>query len=226
MILLKLIMLYFKDRNEAGKTLASQLGQYKGQKNALIALSDGAVMVAKSIAEEIPAVITLLVTEAIAPPGEDIPVGYIDQDGAFVENKLLTSEELRGFTEEYRTLIEQQKLEKLHRMIALAGGKNIFPQDKLHDYNIMMVADGFSSGPLIDSLVDLLKPIRIKNFVIAVPVACVTTVERINRYSDDVHALGIADFYKGPDHYFEDNTIPPHEEILKIVEDSIARWQF
>lgn len=219
-------MLYFKNRQEAGKVLAGQLSKYKGQKNALVALSDGAVIVAEEIAKQVPSLITLLVTEAIAPPGEDTPVGYIDQDGTFVENKLLTSEQLHEFTDEYRTMIEQQKLEKLHKMIALAGGKNIFPHEKLHDYNIIMVADGFSSGPLIDSLVDLLKPIRIRNFVIAVPVACVTTVERINRYSEDVQVLGVADFYKGADHYFEENQLPSHDEILKIIETNISNWQF
>lgn len=219
-------MMYFKNRKEAGKVLANQLSQYKGQKNAIVALGDGAVVVAQAIAEEVPAVITMLVTEAIVPPGEDVPVGYIDQDGTFVPNKLLNESELKEFTDEYRSLIEQQKLEGLHKMIALTSGKDIFPHSKLHGYNIMMVADGFSSGPLLDSIVELLKPIKINKFVISVPIACATTADRINRYSDDVHTLGVADFYLGANHYYEDNAIPSHEEIVDIVANSIANWQF
>jgi predicted phosphoribosyltransferase len=219
-------MLFFKNRYEAGKTLGGELAKYQGQKNAFIALGDGSIPVCKAILETVPGVLTMLITEAIVPPGEDFPVGYIDQDGAFVPNKLLSESEREYYEAEYRNYIEGEKLEKLHMTTALSGGTDIFPHAKLHDYNIIMVSDGFSSGPLLDSLVDLLKPIRIKNFSIAVPVACVTTVDRMHEYSQDVHALGIADFYMGPNHYFQDNTLPEHKDALNDVATSIANWQF
>lgn len=219
-------MLFFKNRTQAGELLAKELEKYKGEKNAIIALGDGSVSVAEAITKSVPAIITMLVTEAIALPGETDPIGYIDQDRTFVPNKLMNPGQLQDFMDEYRTYIEQQKMEKFSMITALAGGDDVFPHSKLHGYNIIMVSDGFSSGPLLDSIVDLLKPIRINKFIVAVPVACITTMDRINHVADEVDCLGVAEFYMGVNHYYEDNTLPEHKAVIKTVTSSITNWTY
>jgi putative phosphoribosyl transferase len=221
-------MLYYKNRREAGKILAEQLSVDKNPKTALIALGDGAIPVCLAITEKVPAVITMLITQAIALPGEkEMPIGFVDGEGTFVPNKLMSDIERQEYESEYFSYIEQEKREKLHQSIALSAGHDIFPHSKLHGYDIVMVSDSFNCGPLVDSIIDLLKPIRINKFPIAVPVVCGTTVERINRYSDNVQVLGVADNYLGASHYFEDaSDVPSHEDAIKIIEKSIATWQF
>ncbi len=218
-------MLYFKNRVEAGNELAKKLEKYKGQKNAIVALGDGSVMVAAPIIKEVPALITMLVTEAVALPGESDPVGYVDQNGVFVPNKRLTQSQQEGFNSEYRSYIEQQKFQKFRTMNALYGGSEFFPVSELHDHNIIMVSDGFSSGPLLESLVELLKPIRLKNFIVATPVACVTTMQAIKEHADDVFCLNVAQFYMGVNHYYADNTLPEHQKVLSFLKTSLEDFR-
>jgi predicted phosphoribosyltransferase len=76
--------MYFQSRVEAGQLLAKQIVQkYKGKNCAVIALSDGGVMVGAQIALELKCVLTLLLTETINLPREPDAVAGITQDGAF-----------------------------------------------------------------------------------------------------------------------------------------------
>lgn len=217
--------MYYKNRADAGGLLAAKLIKYKGQKNTIIAVNDGSVVVAAPIAKELECPITLLTTQAIALPGETNPVGYINQNGDFVFNKLLSEGQRDAFMSEYRTYIEQQKLEKLHQMHALVSGKgSIFEPKQLHGSNIILVSDGLSSGPLLDSLIDYLKPIRIQKLIIALPVACITTVDRLHMYADELDVLGVAEYFMGTDHYYEDNYIPDSQRISQALDTIAEQW--
>jgi len=216
--------MYFKNRIQAGEQLATRLLPHKGQKNVVIAVNDGSVLVGGPIAKQLSSVLTLLLTEAITVPGEAQPIGYINQEGEFVPNKLLSQGQQDAYTQEYRNHIEQEKQQKFHAINALISGEGFLPHDKLRDSNIILVSDGLSSGPLLDSIVDFLKPIRIQKLIIALPIACITTVDRIHMYADEIQCLGVAEYFMGTNHYYEDNAIPPHKKIVDTISTIVQSW--
>lgn len=217
--------MYYKNRAEAGALLAEKLKKYKGQKNVIIAVNEGSVVVAAPIAKALECPITLMTTKAIALPGETNPVGYINQNGDFVFNKLLSEGQRNEFTSEYHTYIEQQKTEKLHQMNALVSGRgSIFEPNQLHGSNIMLVSDGLSSGPLLDSLIEYLKPIRINQLIVALPIACITTVDRLHMYADNLVVLDVAEFFMGTNHYYEDNKLPDTQTVSNALDVIARQW--
>lgn len=217
--------MYYKNRAEAGKKLAEKLAKYSSEKTIIIAINDGAVVVSAPIAKQLRCGIAVLTTRAIALPGEDQPVGYINQSGDFVYNKLLSEGQRDEIVGEYRTFLEQEKTEQLRTMNALVGGEDvIFDHNKLHGFNIILVSDGLSSGPLLDSITEYLKPVRVNKLIIALPIACITTVDRLHMYADELCVLGVAKYFLGTDHYYEDNTIPNHETIMNAVSAISSEW--
>src|SRR4051794_35524236 len=98
--------MYFSDRVAAGKQLATELVSYQGTPCAVIALSDGAVVVGAQIAGMLRCPLTLLLIEPIDIPGEHEPVAVINQDGIFTYNHLYSSGEIEEFDMEYHHYIE------------------------------------------------------------------------------------------------------------------------
>ena len=105
--------MYFTNRVDAGKQMAEQLLKYKEDNCTLVALSDGAVVVALQIANKLECPITMLLTEPIEAPGETQAVASIDQAGGYSHNSSYSAGQHQELDMEYHHLFEQKKMEKI-----------------------------------------------------------------------------------------------------------------
>lgn len=218
--------MYFKSRVEAGKKLAAEFDdKYGGSNTAIIALSDGGVVVGLQIATVLRCPLTLLLIEPIDIPGEHDPVAVINQDGIFTYNHMYSTGQLEDFDMEYHHYIEELKLEKLHDIHHLLGKGGLIHKDLLRQKNIILVSDGMSSGFSLEAAVDYLKPIKVKRMIVATPFASVTAVDRMHILTDEIHCLSVMDNYIGTNHYYKDNQMPSHEKIIKVIENIISHWK-
>src|SRR5882762_8821750 len=114
--------MYFKSRVQAGKQLAEQLvPKYRYENCAVVALSDGGVVVGAQIAAALHCVLMLLLMEPIKLPGEIDPIAVINQDGGFTYNNMYSTGQLEEFNMEYYHYIEDLKVEKLGQLHRLLG---------------------------------------------------------------------------------------------------------
>lgn len=218
--------MYFESRTAAGKTLAEELAvKYEHQPCAVVALSDGGVMVGAQIALRLHAILGMLLTEPINLPREDDPVAGISENGSFAYNNMYAPGEIEEFISEYRSYIEEQKFNKMSEMHRLLGGSGIIRPDLLEDKNIILVSDGLSSGFSLDVAMEFLKPISIKKLVVATPFASVPAVDRMHILADDIYCLNVLEDYISTDHYYEKNDTPRHEIIIKTLEEIMLHWQ-
>jgi len=216
--------MYFTNRVVAGKQLAAELIKYQDKPCAVIALSDGAVVVGAQIAGMLKCPLTLLLIEPIDIPGEHEPVAVINQDGIFTYNHMYSTGELEDFDMEYHHYIEDLKLNKLHDMHHLLGKTGLIRKDLLEGRTIILVSDGMSSGFSLEAAVDYLKTAKAKHIVAATPLASVAAVDRMHILADEIHCLSVIENYIGTNHYYEDNAIPSHTTILKTIENIVAHW--
>src|ERR671937_1365806 len=108
----------FRDRTEAGKLLAAQLGGYTGRADVLVlALPRGGVPVAYEVARALSAPLDVYVVRKLGVPGhEELAMGAIASGGARVLN-----DEVVGYLQIPARLIdavaaeEQQELERRER---------------------------------------------------------------------------------------------------------------
>lgn len=218
--------MYFESRTQAGQILAQQLFEkYRYENCAVVALSDGAVLVGEQIATALHSVLTLLLIEDIEVPGESVSFGGVSQTGSFTYNGAFSSGEVEEYASEFHGYLDEQKREKFQKINRLLGDGGIISSDLLRDHTVILVSDGIDNGAAIDVALDFLKPIRINKLVVATPVATIPAVDKLHIIADELHILDVKENFMGTDHYYTDNTIPEHEETIAKINQIVLNWQ-
>jgi predicted phosphoribosyltransferase len=218
--------MYFKSRVEAGKKLSEQIvKKYQGQQCAVVALSDGGVMVGSQIAVQLKCVLTMLLSEPIVLPREPDAIAGINQDGSFSYNSAYSPGELEDLIGEYHSLIEQEKMQQMQNMQRLLGHGGLIRKDLLRNHTVILVADGLSNGFSLDIAAEFLKPIKIKKLIVATPLASVKAVDRMHILADEIFCLSVVEDYINTDHYYDTQDIPSHDKIVKTIEQIVSHWR-
>lgn len=218
--------MYFESRIDAGNRLALSLyDRYRYESCVVVALSDGAVLVGEQIASALHCVLTLLLVEDIPVPGESISFGGVSQNGNFTYNGDFSPGEIDEYTSEFHGYLEEKKREAFQKINRLVGDGGLIDHDMLRDHTIILVADGLTTGASLDAAVDFLKPIRIKRLVIAAPVASIQAVDKLHILADELHILDVKQNYIETNHYYNDNSIPSHEETIAKISRIILNWR-
>lgn len=218
--------MYFESRGQAGQLLAQQLvNTYRYENCAVVALSDGAVLVGEQIAASLHCILTMLLIEDIEVPGESVSFGGVSQNGDFTYNSDFSSGEVNEYTSEFHGYLDEQKREKFQHINRLLGDGGIISNDMLRDHVIILVADGVSDGASIDVAMDFLKPIRTEKIVIVTPLATVPAVDKLHMVADELHILDVKENFLGTDHYYTDNQIPSHEDTIAKINQIVLNWR-
>lgn len=199
--------------------------KYRYENCAVVALSDGAVLVAAQIAAQLHCVMMMLLTEQIKLPGEHDPMASIDQSGIFTYNGMYSTGQLEEFTTEYHHYIEQAKREKLHEMNRLLGSGGIIDADLLRYHNVILVSDGLQNGMSLDAAAAFLKPYKLEKLIVATPLASVPAVDRMHLLADDICCLSVVENFMDINHYYDDNAMPSHEQIVETIKNIVIQWQ-
>ena len=215
---------YFKNRAEAGRLLADKLADYSPQNCAVVALSEGGVIVGAQIAMKLHASLYILLTDKITLPGESTSLAAISSSGSYTENNFFSVGQLEEFNNEYRGQIEQQKMESFHKLNRLMGKDGEINPEYLKRHVIILVSDGLNSGFSLDIAADFLKPIAAKQLIVATPMANVAAVDRMHLLTDKIYCLNVLPDYLNTNHYYEDNTIPDQKGLMQIIRDEPLTW--
>jgi putative phosphoribosyl transferase len=217
--------MYFTNRSEAGMRLAAELMQYRYENCVVVALNDGAVLVGEQIAARLHCALTMLLMEDIEVPGEQTLFGTVNQDGGFVYNGMFSAGEIEDYYSEFHGYLEDQKREKFQRINRLLGDGGILDESLFKDHVVILVSDGLANGTSLDAAAQFFKHIRLARFVVTVPVASVPAVDRMHVIADELHVLSVTENYLETNHYYEDNTIPSHQETIDRINQVVLNWQ-
>lgn len=218
--------MYFESRGEAGQKLAAELlEKYRYENCAIVALSDGAVLVGEQIAVQLHCILTMLLIEDIQVPGESVSFGGVSSNGGFTYNGMFSAGEVEEYTSEFHGYLEEQKREAFQKINRLLGDGGLIDNEMLRDHVVILVADGLDNGASLDVAVDFLKPIRISKLVVVAPVASVQAVDKLHTVADELHVLDVKENYLGTNHYYTNNTIPSHEETVAKINKIVLNWR-
>lgn len=217
--------MYFSSRLEAGYKLAQELLQtYRYENTVTVALSDGAVPVGQQIASALHTPITLMLSENIEVPGEDVSFGTMNQSGRFTYNGMFSAGEIEEYYSEFHGYLEDQKREKMGQINQLLGAGGIVDASMLREHNVILVSDGLANGASLDAAADFLKPLNIQNLVIASPIASVEAVDRAHIVGNELHILAVTDNFLDTNHYYDVNDVPSHEATIATLNEIILNW--
>ncbi len=217
--------MYFESRGQAGVMLAGLLEEkYRYENCAVVALSDGGVLVGEQIAFRLHCVLNLLLTEDIEVPGESLSFGAVSQSGNFTYNSSFSSGEITEYTSEFHGYLDEQKREAFQKINRLIGDGGTIDQDLLRDHVIILASDGLDGGASLDVALEFLKPLRYKKLVVAAPVAAIPAVDKVHIQADEVHILDVKENFIAIDHYYTNNDIPDHEETIDRISQIVMKW--
>lgn len=218
--------MYFESRSHAGKLLAERLVEsYRYEDCAVVALSDGAVLVGEEIATSLHCILTMLLVEDIEIPGEGMSFGGVSQSGGFTYNGMFSAGQVEEYTSEFHGYLDEKKREAFQKINRLLGDGGMISYDMLRDRVIILVADGIDNGASIDVAMDFLKPIRTQKVIIATPTATVPAVDKLHLAADELHILDVKQNFMGVDHYYEVNDIPSHEDTIAKINQIVLNWK-
>ncbi|MBP6038405.1 MAG: hypothetical protein KA604_03670 [Candidatus Saccharimonas sp.] len=218
--------MYFENRSQAGQLLAEQLfGLYRYHDCAVVALSDGGVLVGEQIAARLHCILTMLVTENIEIPGESMSFGAVSQAGNFTYNSQFSSGEIDEYVSEFHGYLDDQKRQAFSRINQLIGDGGMIDTAMLRERVVILVSDGFNDGAILSVALDFLKPIHIKKMVVVAPVASIPAVDQLHVVADELHILDVKENFMGTNHYYTDNTIPTHDETVAKINQVILNWR-
>lgn len=217
--------MYFEDRTHAAQILADQLMNYRYEDCAVVALSDGGVVVGEWIAAKLHSVLTMLLVEDIQVPGESVSFGGVSQTGDFTYNSDFSTGEIEEYTSEFHGYLDEQKREAFQRINRLLGDGGLIDRDLLRDRVVILVNDGFADTGVMDVALNFLKPIRIKRLIIAAPVASIAAVDRLHMSADELHILDVKANYLDTNHYYSHNEIPSHQDTVDKINKIILNWR-
>lgn len=217
--------MYFKDRAEAGLKLAAELGNYRYENTAVLALSEGGVLVGEQIAKALHCTLSLLLTEPIKLPdlGNET-VGVVDQSGAFTYNQMVPLGTIEQIKSEMHSVLEEQKMQKFYELTKILSHHGLIDKHSFYGHNVILVDDGLKNGMALDAAVNFLKPIKVSKMIGATPFATVKAVDRLHMSCDEIHVINVIDGNFEIDHYYEDNHIGDTQVIIDSINQVVRSW--
>lgn len=218
--------MYFDNRAQAGQLLATQLiEKYRYENCAVVALSNGGVLVGEQIAAQLHCPLMMLVTEDIDVPGENSVFGSVSENGNFTYNDAFSTGEIDEYTTEFHGYLDDKKREAFSRINRLVGDGGVIDERLLQDRMVILVSDGFENTSSIGVAVDYLKPMRIHRLIIAAPISTVGVVDALHVTADELHILDVKANFLGVDHYYTDNTVPSQTEAIAKINQIVLNWR-
>lgn len=218
--------MYFESRVQAADIIANRLAErFTGENSAVVALSEGGVLVGAQIAHRLNCVLMYVLHENIEIPGENLDIGSVDENSGFTHNGELARMEVYEYTSEFHGYIEEQKRKAASSLNREISRSNIWKPEVLEYKNIILVNDGIKDNMAVDVALNLLKPINTKSVIICTPVADVKTVDHLHVVADELVILDIKSNFLDTDHYYGDNTKPSIKEAIDYVGKIIANWR-
>jgi predicted phosphoribosyltransferase len=218
-------MRYFESRQAAGKLIADELDKYDSENCVVVSLSEGGVVIGIEIAKRLHTSLFLLVMEDVELPGELQPIATMSTAGTFTFNNEYSTGELEELNADYRSVIEEKRMLAFQKLNRIGGEESNIPKELLKNHTVIIVSDGFKNGLSLDVAADFLKPIKTKKIILATPVASVTAVDKMHLIGDEICCLSVVESYITTEHYYQDNKLPDHEDIVETMNNIILHWK-
>ncbi|GAA1254167.1 hypothetical protein GCM10009609_16900 [Pseudonocardia aurantiaca] len=174
----------FRDRRDAGRTLASLLEHYRGRDDVVVlGLPRGGVPPAYEVAKELGAPLDVFVVRKLGAPGqEELAMGALASGGVLVVNDDVVR--ARRITPEViQQAAEHEGRELLRREQAYRGGR---PMPDLTGKIVILVDDGIATGSSMRAAIAALRRHHPARIVVAVPAAPESTCQELAALVDEV----------------------------------------
>lgn len=211
-------VLPYRNRSEAGRLLAAELGRYKSGRDVLVlGLARGGLPVASEVANALDAPLDVLVVRKLgAPMQPELAIGALAADGARVLNREIIGElGLSAYSVDLITRREQAEVER--RESVYRSGR---PPLDLKDRIVILIDDGLATGSTMLAAVRFAKKRSPQKVVLAVPVASIQALEMLRPEVDECVCLATPDWFHAVGAWYRDFQQVTDAEVKTLLDQS------
>ncbi len=204
----------FADRREAGRKLAAELLEYKGEDTVVVAIPRGGVVVADEVAKQLESPLDLIIPRKIGAPGNpELAIGAMAGAG-----RVIINEQLKyglGVSERYLDEeIERQSKEIERRRRMYFGDK---PPTSFKDKVVVLIDDGLATGYTATAAVSAIREERPREIILAVPVAPRDTCQALAKKVDRMICLSAPEMFYAVGQFYQDFSQTTDAEVIEIL---------
>ncbi|MFZ0930101.1 MAG: phosphoribosyltransferase [Syntrophobacteraceae bacterium] len=214
-------MKLFRDRNEAGRTLARELMRYAGRDDVIVlALPRGGVPVAFEVARALNAPMDVFLVRKLGLPGrEELAMGAVASGGVRVLNEdVVRWYQISQSTIDSVAQREQAELER--REHAYRGGR---PMPELSNKRVILVDDGLATGTTMRAAITALQSYKPARIIIAVPTGPPDTCREFQGEVDAAICLTTPEPFWAIGAWYEDFRQTTDEEVRSLLDQAAAK---
>ena len=206
----------FRNRDDAGRQLATALEQYTGRPDVIVlALPRGGVPVAFEVARALQAPLDIFVVRKLGVPGhEELAMGAIASGGARVLNEEVVGR--LGISDEAIDRVAAAQAEEVVRREKAYRGDR--PQPQLAGRVVFLVDDGLATGATMRAAVEAVRQHDPARVVVAVPTAAAETCDALRPLVDEVVCLVTPEPFLAVGFWYDDFSQTTDDEVRALLE--------
>lgn len=205
----------FRDREDAGRQLAAQLGEYRDDRDAIVlGIPRGGVVVAAQVARELALPLDIAVAAKVGAPGNpEYAIGAVAPDGE------VTANPASGFSADEVKKQAGAAHEKVRRYLsALREGR---PPLDVAGRTVLLVDDGLATGLTARAAVAWLKRQDAEKVVVAVPVAAPSSLDTMIGLADKVVAVEVPYGFSAVGQFYQRFGQTTDDEVKAILSHAV-----
>lgn len=207
-------MVYFSDRKDAGKQLASALTDFSFKEGMVLAIPRGGVVVGYEIASALNFKLDVIVPRKIGAPGNpELAIGAVTEDGTMIlDDSLIT---YLGVSNEYiYQESERQKQEIQRRQNFYRQGVS---EPEIKDKNVIVVDDGIATGSTMKAALASVRNKGAATLTVAIPVGPPSTIKELKHQADNIVCLYTPEYFQAIGQFYSDFSQTNDEEVIELL---------
>lgn len=214
---------YYKSRIEAGSKAVQAFAQFKGQPLTILSLGTDALTIGAQLSQALVCPLQLFVTSTVTIPG-DLTLGSINTEGGFSYGSEISRGEGDYLYQEFHGYIDDAKRTAFSTINRELGNSIVIRKDLLKNRSIIVVSDCLTDTSALDGFIEYLKSVRYNKLYICAPIVKAELLSHLRQVSDFLYFDGDIDFFRGADHYFEDNSVYNRTDGINLVSSYLKLW--
>ena len=205
----------FRDRSEAGQSLAQELGAYTGHDDVIVlALPRGGVPVGFEVARALQAPLDVFVVRKLGVPGhEELAMGAIASGGVLVIEPGVI-EDLAIPPDVVTDVAAREEQERLRREREYRGDR---PEPDVQDRTIILVDDGLATGSTMRAAVAALRKLHPAKIIVAVPVAAPAACADLASEVDEIVCARTPEPFRSVGSWYLDFSQTTDDEVRDLL---------
>jgi putative phosphoribosyl transferase len=205
----------FRNREEAGRTLAEKLSHYRNDPTGLIlALPRGGVAVGYQLSLALHIPLDVFITRKIGAPGNpEYAIGAVAETGArYLNQEAISSFDLSRH--ELERLIHAQEIEIARRRDLYRQGR---PLPQLTGRTVFLVDDGIATGSTFLASALAIRSLQPRHLVGVIPVGPPSTMREVQAHVNELIVLMTPDPFYAVGDFFVDFTQVEDRDVVEYL---------